>query len=88
MTMADITDCTIGRRVRIAADGTTKNAVIIGRRMNNVVEGDFSPTTETASSLSSGPDMVALQVDVPDTIGVWLTSQATYFPTNLSDNLA
>ncbi len=62
--MARIEDCKLGARVRLT-DGWGGPASVIGRRMNNRVEGSLAPTTQPGQTDRTFPDIVLMQFEAP-----------------------
>ncbi len=62
--MARIEDCTLGRRVKLT-DGWGGPASVIGRRMNNRVEGSLEQPTRQGRPDRTFPDIVLMQFEAP-----------------------
>ena len=62
--MARIEDCTLGARVKLT-DGWGGPASVIGRRMNNRVEGSLAHTIQPGQSDRMFPDIVLMQFEAP-----------------------
>ncbi len=62
--MARIEDCKLGTRVKLT-DGWGGPASVIGRRMNNRVEGSLAQPTRPERYNRTFPDIVLMQFEAP-----------------------
>jgi len=78
--MPDIAELQIGRKVTALVDHAQHEGLIVGRRINNRIEGYMAPRGDIWPQPEEGPDMV--QVSFPMRLGTseWVTTGLTCFP--------
>lgn len=78
--MASIGQLAIGQLVTATVDGQERKGVVVGRRIDNRIEGYLAPLGNGHPAPQQGPDMV--QISFPDrdiSVG-WVTTGLTCAP--------
>ncbi len=78
--MASMSELGIGRRVAACVDGQQREGTIVGRRINNRIEGYLAPPDSLRPPSEQGPDMVQVSFPMRSTINEWVTTGLTCLP--------
>lgn len=78
--MANIGQLTIGQIVTANVDGQERKGVVVGRRINEHIEGYLAPLGNGHPPLQLGPDMVQISFHDREISSGWLTTGLTCEP--------
>lgn len=78
--MANIEELTIGQRVTANVDGQKRKGVIVGRRVENRIEGYLAPLFDSHPAPQQGPDMIQVSFPDRDMPSGWVTTGLTCAP--------